>query len=181
MRLAALYLGQTHHIITYHTSGINEYNQWYSHRSCTHAQHTHTYIYGITVSINTLYHTSYSYSDDAQVCVARHHRGALAAELQRDGREMARRGLVHESAHKAVAGVADVVEALAQQRSRLRHRAAHAAHQARVQVLGDEALEQPLHFRRHLAGLHHAAVAGGDDLAERIEAGRAGMVGWAEG
>ena len=60
---------------------------------------------------------------DSEVAVLVDVAGALAPQLQGDGGEVAGRRLHHQTAHRAAAGVEDVVEALLQQ---LLQRGSHA-------------------------------------------------------
>lgn len=66
-------------------------------------------------------------------------------------------------------GVADVVEALAQQLRRLGDCTLHEAEGVRVHVAGQQRLDQRGAGGRHLGRLEHCDVAGGDSGDERVQ------------
>ena len=88
--------------------------------------------------------------------------GALASELERDGREVGHRGGHDHATDRAVARVEDVVEVLGEQIGGLGHASLDDGDGRRVEVLRHEAGEHGGGCRRYLGGLHDHGIAGGD-------------------
>jgi len=102
--------------------------------------------------------------------------GALATELEGDGREVLGRRAHDDAPDVAVARVEDVVEALLEQLRRLGHAALDDLHGAAVEVLGHELRDQLGCGGRDLGGLDQRAAAGGQSANQRREGELEGVV-----
>mmetsp|Transcript_7495 Transcript_7495/g.23962 ORF Transcript_7495/g.23962 Transcript_7495/m.23962 type:complete len:432 (+) Transcript_7495:193-1488(+) len=101
---------------------------------------------------------------------------ALAAKLERDRRQVCCRSALHNPADRAIARVHDVVPAQAEESSRLGNGTLHHLECVAVQVVDDDLLGDFGTVDAHLGRLEHCSVARGDEVDERSENERNGVV-----
>ena len=102
-----------------------------------------------------------------EIHIVIHDARALAAQFQRDGRELLRGRLGDDAPHRSATGIEDVVPPLCEQRGRLPGASLDDRHGIRVEVVGNRFCHQGRTTRAQFRRLEHGAIPGGHGADQR--------------